>query len=86
MYTALLVTPGEDAFIGLTYEAAEGTFVWLNGDTTTEAEIGFASGEPNNLGGNENCVVLNWLGDPFNTANDIQCSPDAFALCERILA
>ena len=84
MFTALLITPGEDAFIGLTDEATEGTFVWVNGDTSTLAEINFASGEPNNSG-NEDCVVLNWLGQPFNTANDFQCSENAFALCERIL-
>ena len=85
MFTALLVIPGEDAFIGLTDEATEGIFVWVDGDVTTLAEINFASGEPNNAG-DQDCVVLNWFGNPFNTANDLQCSADAFALCERILA
>ena len=85
MFTALLVTPGEDAFIGLTDEGTEGTFVWVNGDPTTLAEINFAPNEPNNAG-DQDCVVLNWIDNPSNTANDLQCSADAFALCERILA
>ena len=85
MFTALLVTSGEDAFIGLTDEATEGTFVWVDGDVTTLTVINFASDEPNNAG-DQDCVVLNWLGNPFNTANNLQCSADTFALCERILA
>jgi hypothetical protein len=47
-----------DTFIGLTDEASEGAFVWVDGSALVFAN--FASGEPNNGGGGgaENCVVI----------------------------
>jgi hypothetical protein len=62
--SAAMDTAGEtlagnhDAFIGLTDEATEGTFVWVDG-----AALAFANwhtGEPNNGGGRyaENCAVI----------------------------
>jgi len=46
----------EDFFIGLTDRAQEGTFTWVSGETNRYRN--WASGEPNNAGGNEDRVAM----------------------------
>jgi VCBS repeat-containing protein len=48
----------ESLWAGLTDRAVEGTFQWINGETSTYRN--FAAGEPNNSGGNEDYVSMNF--------------------------
>ena len=80
MVTAVVVS-GAAVFIGISDIASEGTYVWINGDTSTRNELGFLQNEPNNLGGNENCLELT----PINLLNDLTCTDARQALCERLL-
>ncbi|MEO1621093.1 MAG: C-type lectin domain-containing protein, partial [Cyanobacteria bacterium J06632_3] len=45
-------------WIGLTDKASEGQFEWISGETSTYRN--WASGEPNNYGGNEDYVEMNF--------------------------
>ncbi len=45
-------------WIGLNDFASEGNFVWSSGEPVTF--LNWKSGEPNNLGGNEDYVAANW--------------------------
>ncbi|NOY47747.1 MAG: HYR domain-containing protein, partial [Chlorobi bacterium] len=58
-------------FIGLSDEAIEGTFVWQNGEALGYTNWYVPTGEPNNAGGNEDCVEVNFFGN--DTWNDIPC-------------
>lgn len=74
--------------IGLTDKANEGTFVWEdNGEAITDAykALLFKSSEPNNRGGDENCVDVRGGTNATNTGNDISCTPTRRRLfaCER---
>ena len=50
---------GWDAWIGLTDEAVEGTFVWVTGEPLSYTN--WYPGNPNNTGGNENHVIMNFF-------------------------
>ena len=79
---------GNLLFIGLTDEATEGTFVWIDGTVATEAEIGFATGEPNDAddpNSDSDCILLHTVNPSFNQAVDGECSSLGLALCEREL-
>ena len=74
-----------DAWIGLSDIETEGQFVFVDGVSSTNENTGWAPGEPNDVGKNEDCAHLH-LSDPnhpINTANDYPCSRNAFALCEK---
>lgn len=47
---------GGHTWVGLNDIAEEGEFVWTDGSTKTYAN--FQNNEPNNYGGNEDCVSL----------------------------
>ena len=47
---------GVDFWIGLNDQVTEGTFAWVNGEAVSFTD--FDAGEPNNGGGNQNCVVV----------------------------
>jgi hypothetical protein len=65
-------------WMGYNDVAVEGTFVWDNGDTSTFTN--WCSSEPNNVNGNEDCLVQNhaericW--------NDVDCSRLYQIVCE----
>lgn len=49
-------------WVGLNDIVTEGTFVWVSGEPVTYTN--WAGGEPNNSGGNEDAVVMNWNSWP----------------------
>ena len=66
-------------YIDGTNAASEGEFV----SSTTNETLSYTnwrSGEPNNYGGNENCVLYR---KNHGTWNDIACSTKLQAICEK---
>ncbi|XP_074537642.1 galactose-specific lectin nattectin-like [Halichoeres trimaculatus] len=64
------------------YDAAkEGVWLWSDG---SEFKFAFwAKGEPNNAGGHENCMEMNFRGRDF--VNDIPCDPKRPFFCAKDL-
>ena len=58
-------------WIGLNDEDVEGTFVWY--DQSPVNYTNWAPGEPNNSGGNENCVQIYPTGSSPGMWNDLNC-------------
>ena len=67
-------------WVGLTDAASEGTWVWSNGDAVSYTN--WASGEPNDSGGNEDCTQLGRYY-PSKTWNDEPCSSTFRFICEE---
>jgi hypothetical protein len=68
--------PGS-TWIGLSDVDVEGQFVWADGEPLLPAEEAWSSGQPNNTGGNQNCVVITngeW--------QDVACAQRNAFLCE----
>ncbi len=59
-------------WIGFNDEAVEGTFVWY--DQSPVIYTNWASGEPNNSGGNEDCTQIYPSGGQPGTWNDLPCN------------
>ena len=58
--------------------SSEGFWMWESGSSSTY--INWASGEPNDSGGNEDCAQLNRFTD--GTWNDEPCSSSFYYICE----
>lgn len=69
-------TIGMSVYVGLTDRATEGTFEWTHGRDAFRA---FGPGEPNDAGGDEDCVELFPASGKWN---DIPCKLARSALCE----
>ncbi|KAK3741472.1 hypothetical protein RRG08_014476, partial [Elysia crispata] len=73
---------GATSLMGLDDQTTEGTFIWHDTGlplTASEQGVLFIPGEPNNYGGDEDCVINN-----FNSRlNDIPCYFRYPAICER---
>jgi hypothetical protein len=67
-----------NAWIGLSDRAMEGTFVWSI-DGAVAVYTAWSNGEPNNSGGNENCVVETTAN---GTWNDTNCDNVESYVCE----
>jgi hypothetical protein len=67
---------GMSVYVGLTDRAREGSFEWTHG---REAFRAFGPGEPNDAGGDEDCVELFPASGKWN---DIPCALARSALCE----
>lgn len=65
-----------DAWIGLSDRAAEGTFVTVTGETDDQRP--FRPGEPNNGDGGEDCVVMRGNGG----LDDVPCGNGFRYICE----
>ena len=65
---------------GFNDRTSEGTFVWSNGDANTYTN--WAAGEPNNSGGDEDCVQFGRYF-PANTWNDEPCTSSFRYVCEE---
>lgn len=65
-------TSGDVIWIGFNDEAVEGQFVWY--DQSPVVYTNWASGEPNNSGGNEDCTQIYPGGSQPGTWNDLKCN------------
>lgn len=65
-------------WIGANDRGIEGSWVWANGSSVY---TNWAPGEPNNHGGNEDCVMDNWYGN--GQWNDGTCNSTFPFICER---
>ena len=74
---------GHDAWIGASDIETEGRFVYLDGVTVTQQNIEWIKGQPDDAGGNEDCVHFNLYDRPDNRANDYNCEKSIYALCEK---
>lgn len=64
-------------WIGLNDKAIEGAFVWVTGEPVLVTA--WASGEPNNSGGNEHCAEMKWSDAAWN---DLDCAKARPFVCE----
>ena len=74
-------------WIGADDIATEGNWIWVNGEHANSSELIWESGEPNNQGGNEDCVLVNGIPASSNVgrANDDVCAYSQQGLCEKKL-
>jgi len=75
----------DDAWLGGSDEAAEGTWKWEDGDVfwddpTAVLYEDWAGGEPSNSAAIEHCLMLN---GPSNWWNDHDCNDPLGFICER---
>lgn len=69
----------QDAWLGASDVEDEGTFRWVNGDDVDLDSL-WASAQPDNYEGREDCMELRQLDDRWN---DAPCMSPKVALCER---
>lgn len=67
-----------DVWLGLNDKATEGTFAWSDGEAVSYTH--WNTGEPNNGGGNEDCVEELWT--PAERWADRDCSLKFWFICE----
>jgi len=60
----------------------KGGFTWLNGAKVNYTDVGWMDGEPNDKGGNEDCVHTNYKMDSVQDINDVPCDYHEPTLCE----
>ncbi|XP_051766533.1 CD209 antigen-like protein C [Ctenopharyngodon idella] len=71
----------EIVWIGLSDTETEGRMIWVDNSPLNR---GFwFQGEPNNYGGQEDCVELDPTQDPVNNWNDVPCSYKKKGICEK---
>lgn len=68
---------GGITWIGFNDQTTEGSFVWTTGQPVTYTN--WASGEPNNSGGNEDCAEMRYLDFEWNDNN---CGTNRTYICE----
>ncbi|MCA9514038.1 MAG: C-type lectin domain-containing protein [Myxococcales bacterium] len=79
---AALTIGWQGLWIGLNDRETEGRFVWSDG--TAVGFTGWSNGEPNDAGGNEDCVQLTpWSGGLWN---DLDCGRKLAYVCSLPLA
>ena len=68
----------DPAWIGISDSASEGDWVFLDGGSVTYTN--WKTNEPNNSGGNEDCVDINLVSSEPGTWNDSNCSSSRKAI------
>ncbi|XP_058262267.1 CD209 antigen-like protein A [Hemibagrus wyckioides] len=68
------------AWIGLNYNVSESDWKWV--DSSALSKTYWAKGEPNNNGGNEQCVEI-WTYTDLNGWNDVNCNNKKNWICEK---
>ncbi len=79
VYSIANVLSPQKWWIGANDKAAEGSFVWDSGEEASYSN--WEPGEPNDVGGNEDCAQLNRF-HPAKTWNDEPCSLHLNFICE----
>ncbi|XP_050967130.1 CD209 antigen-like protein E [Labeo rohita] len=79
VYSFIKENMGVSVWIGLSDIEIEGNMKWV--DNSPLKEGFWLKGEPNDNGGNEDCVLMNTNPD-LNNWNDISCSEKGRILCE----
>ncbi|KAM8913238.1 uncharacterized protein AB9W97_008515 isoform 1-T1 [Spinachia spinachia] len=81
-YQYPLSSPATFGFwMGLTDVEEEESWKWLDGTRLTEGY--WNDGEPNNSGGNEDCVATYPRTNPFKSWNDVPCNYQLKWICQR---
>ena len=73
-------------WVGANDIASEGNWVWINGERANSFELIWASGAPNNSGGNRDCLVINGYpkySSNFGFAYDRPCCFLWRGICEK---
>ncbi|XP_050961374.1 uncharacterized protein LOC127162621 [Labeo rohita] len=71
----------ERVWIGLSDTEQQGNMKWVD---NSQLKQGFwFEGEPNNQGGNEDCIELNYNRETLNSWNDESCSVKKKGVCEK---
>ncbi|XP_058240180.1 CD209 antigen-like protein C [Hemibagrus wyckioides] len=80
---------GNRAWIGLSDQATEGVWKWVDGSALTKT-VFWLNQEPNDYKGNEDCVLTGYdpddgrpVTDILNKWNDDTCTINAFWICEK---
>uniref|UniRef100_A0A3Q2ZG79 C-type lectin domain-containing protein n=1 Tax=Kryptolebias marmoratus TaxID=37003 RepID=A0A3Q2ZG79_KRYMA len=74
--------PGKLAWIGL-YDDTK-SWMWTMGDGKFDRENSFfrwERNEPNNIGGKQSCVVMNWVDKWW----DVHCDTELEFICEKLI-
>ncbi|HNS97364.1 MAG TPA: FG-GAP-like repeat-containing protein [Polyangiaceae bacterium] len=69
------------AWIGLSDQQTEGSFLWVNGKSLTTAY--WNDDEPNDSGGAEDCVGMFTSGETAGLWNDFSCDAEHAFICEE---
>ena len=70
-------------WIGASDIASEGNWIWVNGERASSSELIWRSGQPNNDGGNEDCLGADGLSSEIGLAYDGRCTILHIGLCEK---
>uniref|UniRef100_A0A673KXL1 Si:ch73-343l4.8 n=1 Tax=Sinocyclocheilus rhinocerous TaxID=307959 RepID=A0A673KXL1_9TELE len=78
----------ERVWIGLSDTENEGIMKWVDNSTLKQGFWVWFEDEPNNYGGNEDCIELNYNREktgwsPLNSWNDVPCSEKKKGICEK---
>ncbi|KAA8588597.1 CD209 antigen [Etheostoma spectabile] len=76
-----LLGSGQNAWIGLTDDLEEGTWMWVDGTPVTTTF--WQSGQPNSFNGNQDCAETLQKSSGVGEWNDDGCFSDQGAICEK---
>ena len=74
-------------WIGANDIESEGNWVWINGERASSSELIWRSRQPDNFGGNQDCLLIdsNPLSSYFGLAYDNWCDSVCPGICEKKL-
>ena len=73
-------------WIGANDIRSEGNWVWINGERASSSELSWGNRQPDNVGGNEDCLLMNaYPTFLFGLAFDDSCADNWRGLCEKKL-
>ena len=66
---------------------SEGDWVWINGERASSSELSWRSRQPDNSGGNEDCLLISTypISSYFGLAYDHACATEWRGICEKKL-